>query len=95
MVFLLRGRGHTCGKGKLCDKDGEYYDMVNRTNNGIESYNRRFGALFPTKPTLIAFVSAVEEESCKQAQIHDDVRTGKMKEPKRRIEQTIPSIPSA
>jgi hypothetical protein len=81
-------------KWNICDKDGEYYDMVNRTNNGIESYNRRFGALFPTKPTLIAFVSAVEEESHKQAQIHDNVRTGKMKEPKRRINQTIPSIPS-
>jgi hypothetical protein len=51
--------------------------------------------LFLTKPTLIAFVSAVEEESCKQAQIHNDVRTGKMKEPKRCIKQTIPSIPSA
>jgi hypothetical protein len=63
-------------------------------NNGIESYNRRFGALFPTKPTLIAFVSAVEQESRRQAQMHDDVGTGKMKEPKR-FEQSIPSIPSA
>ncbi len=82
------------GKWNICDKDGKYYNMVNRTNNGIESYNRHFGALFPKKPTLIAFVSTVEEESYKQAQIHDNIRTGKMKESKRLIKQTIPSIPS-
>jgi hypothetical protein len=79
----------------ICDKDGEYYDMVNRTNNGLENYNKHFNALFPQKPALIAFVRAVEEESWFQAQAHDDVRTGKMREPNRRIEQTIPLIPSA
>ncbi len=59
------------------------------------SGNKRSFPLFPQKPTLIAFVCAVEEESRFQAQAHDDVRTGKMREPTRRIEQTIPSIPSA
>ncbi len=47
----------------ICDKDGEYYDMVNHTNNGIACYNHHFNALFPQKPALISFVRAVEEES--------------------------------
>ncbi len=46
----------------IYDKDGEYLDMVNRTNNGLESYNRRFNQLFPTKPSLIAFAHGVEQE---------------------------------
>ena len=69
--------------------------MVNRTNNGLESHNHQFNALFSQKPALIAFVHGVEEESWYQAQKYDDVRTGKMREPTRHIEQTIPLIPSA
>jgi hypothetical protein len=45
------------------------------------SGNKRSFPLFPQKPTLIAFVCVVEEESWFQAQAHDDVRTGKMREP--------------
>jgi hypothetical protein len=78
----------------ICDKDGKYYDMVNRTNNGIESYNHRFNKLFPQKPPLITFVYGVEEESRFQAQTYDDVRTRKMREPTQRIEQKNPSIPA-
>ncbi len=77
----------------ICNKDGEYFDMVNRTNNGIKSYNRRFNAIFPQKPTLIAFVTTVEIESWYQATKVDDVRTGKMRG-QTRMEQTIPSIPA-
>ena len=79
----------------IYDKDGKHLDMVNRTNNGLESYNHQFNALFSQKPALIAFVHGVEEESWYQAQKYDDVRTGKMREPTRHIEQTIPLIPSA
>ncbi len=47
----------------IYDKDGKYLDMVNCTNNGLESYNHRFNQLFLTKPSLIAFAHGVEQES--------------------------------
>ncbi len=33
--------------------EGETTDIVNHTNNALESYNRRFNALFPKTPSLI------------------------------------------
>ncbi len=74
-------------------KDGEYLDMVNHTNNGIERYNRRFNAIFPPKPTLITFVTTVEIKSRYQASRLDDVWTGKLRVESRE-EQSIPSIPT-
>lgn len=32
---------------------GEYIKLVNRTNNGLEQYNRKFNGLFRKKPSLI------------------------------------------
>ena len=43
--------------------DGTSYDLVNRTNNGLERYNRHFNGLFNKKPSLLEFVQIVEEES--------------------------------
>ena len=80
-------------KWNICEKDGDYFDMVNRTNNGLESYNRHVNQLFPTRPTLIAFVQVIEGESRHQAQILSDIRTGKIAEPSRKHVQTIPAIP--
>ena len=80
-------------KWNICAKDGDYYDMVNRTNNGLESYNRRVNQLFPSRPTLIAFVQVIEKESRYQAQLLSDIRTGKVAEPSRN-EQTISAIPA-
>jgi hypothetical protein len=77
----------------ICDKDGEYFDMVNHTNNAIKRYNHCFNDIFPGKPTLIAFVTAVEIESWYQAMKVDDVRTGKIRV-ETRMEQSIPSIPA-
>ncbi len=76
----------------ICDKDGNYFDMVNCTNNGLERYNCRFNKIFPTRPTLIGFVQEVVTESMYQAQNLSDIRMGKVAET-RRIVQTIPSIP--
>ena len=47
----------------ICEKDGEYVDFANRTNNALERYNRQFNSLFPKKPSLIEFVQVVENES--------------------------------
>ena len=81
-------------KWNICAKDGDYYDMVNRTNNGLESYNRRVNQLFPSRPTLIAFVQVIEKESRHQAQLLSNIRTGKVAEPSRKHVQTIPTIPA-
>ena len=39
----------------ICIGDDEYIDLVNRTNNGLERYNRKFNGLFPKKPSLITY----------------------------------------
>jgi hypothetical protein len=45
-------------------KDGEYLDIINRTNNGLERYNRHLKTLFPSPhPPLQSFVQRLEEES--------------------------------
>jgi hypothetical protein len=43
--------------------DGTSYDLVNRTNNGLERYNRHFNGLFNKKPSLLEFFQIVEDES--------------------------------
>ena len=66
-----------------------------RTNNGLESYNRRVNQIFRSgRPTLIAFVQEMEKESRYQAQLLNDIRQGKVKEPTRNYVQTIPAIPA-
>jgi hypothetical protein len=78
----------------ICGKDGNYKNFVNRTNNGLESYNDRFNNLFPGKhrPSLIDFVVKVEEESRRQAAELDDIRKGRRAKPTYQ-KKTIPSIP--
>jgi hypothetical protein len=65
--------------------------MVNRTNNALERYNKRFNSLFPKKPTLIDFVQTVEAESRAQAEELRQVHTNKRREVER-DEPTIPKI---
>eukprot|EP00957_Ditylum_brightwellii_P066308 5033356-Ditylum_brightwellii.AAC.1 len=33
-------------KWNICDEDGDIANVINWTNNGVESYNRRFNGLF-------------------------------------------------
>jgi hypothetical protein len=74
--------------------DGTSYDLVNRTNNGLERYNRHFNSLFNKKPSLLEFVQIVEEESRFQDQKNTDIRCGRRKEVERE-ERTIPVVPQA
>ena len=41
-------------KWSIVDVDGSLVDLVNRTNNALENYNRFFGNLFPSKPVRIS-----------------------------------------
>ena len=74
--------------------DGTFFDVVNRTNNGLERYNRHFNGLFNKKPSLIEFVQIVEEESHFQDQKNTDIRCGRRKEVER-VEGTILVVPQA
>ena len=43
--------------------EDDYKDLINRTNNGIESYNKRHSGLFDgDKPTLLEFAKTTEKE---------------------------------
>ncbi len=78
----------------ICGEDGRYILLVNRTNNGIESYNNTINKLFKKKPSMIEFVQELEKESVKQAKKWIGIATGKLADPsKARKESIIPSIP--
>jgi hypothetical protein len=78
----------------ICDADGDVKAFVNRTNNALERYNRRFNDLFHKKPSLIEFVQILEEESRKQAAELEDIRKSRRVKPMYQ-ERTIPAIPAA
>ncbi len=74
--------------------DGSFFDVVNRTNNGLERYNLHFNRLFNKRPSLLEFVQIIEKESRFQGQKLNDIKYGKRKEVERE-EQTIPVVPVA
>ncbi len=78
----------------ICGQDNKYKELMNRTNNGLERYNKRFNGLFDgRKPTLLEFVQIVESESREQAQMMDDVRRNNIQRAVRE-ETSIPHVPS-
>jgi len=70
-------------------QDGIFFDVVNRTNNGLERCNHTFNGLFNKRPSLLEFVQIVEKESCFQDQKLNNIRSGRRKEVECE-EQTIP-----
>ena len=66
--------------------------MLNRTNNALEAYNRRFNSIFQKTPSLIEFNELVKNESLRQEDILNDIRAGRRRE-KDRPEVWIPKIP--
>jgi len=77
----------------ICTQAGTYKKFMNRTNNGLESYNKRFNGLFPKhNPSLIEFVEIVEKESRYYADKLDDIRKGREEQPTYQ-EKTIPLVP--
>ena len=60
------------------NKGKKYKDIQNRTNNGLERYNRHLNQKFPTPhPSLLIFVSALEEEARAQVQGLENIWYGK------------------
>jgi hypothetical protein len=66
--------------------------MVNRTNNALECYNRRFNSIFLKTPSLIEFNELVKNESLQQEEILNDIRSGRRRD-KDCQEMWIPDIP--
>ena len=78
----------------ICDEDGKYKKLMNRTNIGLMSYNKQFNGLFENNPSLIEFCEVVEAESHYQAQFLEDIHMGRMDWPTyKRV--TIPVVPWA
>jgi len=73
-------------------EDGTIVDMVNRTNNALERFNRWFNDMFFKQPTVIEFVQLVEKEAHYQAQKLDFIRSGKRREEERN-DGWVPEIP--
>lgn len=81
----------------ICGEDGSYIEMVNRTNNGVESYNRRINDLFKKTPTMIEFVKILEEESRYQSSRRINIMLDREVDPSklRAAPVPIPTIPEA
>ena len=79
----------------LCNENESYKSIMNRRNNGLERYNRRFNDLFSGgKPSLMEFVEIVEKESRHQADRLNCIRNGHEDSPIY-SDVTIPNIPKA
>eukprot|EP01034_Spumella_vulgaris_P024929 gene24929-31327_t len=60
-------------------------ELRNRTNNGLERYNRRFKALFNNpRPSMERFVSVIKEEAHRYLDRGEDIREGRFIVPPRR-----------
>ena len=79
----------------ICLGNNTYKRFINRTNNGLERYNKRFNGLFSKHVSLMEFAEIVEKESRYYATKLADIRSGKEASPTSRIEQTVPVIPGA
>ena len=75
----------------IVEENGDYIEMINRTNNALERYNRCFNGLFPSKPCLLVFVQILEKETCYQEDRLEEIRKWKAR-PKEHLEPTIPKV---
>jgi len=62
----------------ICEEDGKYKKIMNRTNNGLERYNRHYNELFPNTPSLFEFCEVIEEESRRVARKLRDIDSGQV-----------------
>jgi hypothetical protein len=61
----------------ICKENGFCIKTINRTNNAVESCNGRFNRKFSKQPNIIEFNQIVLEESIRQAETLQNIRTGK------------------
>ena len=93
--FNTQWMGKLRASWNIHDQDDSTKEFVNRTNNALESYNRRYQNLFPTssrKVRLAEWVEITEQESRYQAEMLEDIRRGRQNQPKRKS-KTINEVP--
>jgi hypothetical protein len=57
-------------------------ELVNRTNNALERYNRELNKAFPTAhPSMMDFVSVIRSESLRTLEQYENVKSGRQKKP--------------
>ncbi len=76
----------------ICKEKEVCIQTINRTNNALESYNKRFNSLFSKQPNIIDFNQIVMEKSIRQAETLQNIRYGKKLE-KVRQKVYVPDIP--
>ena len=63
--------------------DDSHLNLQNRTNNALERYNCSLNDTFSSPhPSLLQFVTTIEEEARFQARRLDDISNGKVEPPK-------------
>lgn len=77
----------------ISDMEAEEVELVSRTSNGLERYNRHMKGIFPTlHPKIGTFASTLYEESARQITRMEDVRAGREQKPLYQ-EVVFPPIP--
>ena len=75
--------------------DEEEFELVNRTSNGLEKYNRHMCGIFPTlHPKIGTFASTLYKESDRQIARMEDVRARAGREQRLLYQEVVfPPIP--
>ena len=76
----------------LLDKDGHVKDIVARTNNALERFNRNMGEDLPTHPSLLPFVEMIKNESDNHVLRLDNIYNGN-EQPPTYNDVYIPKLP--
>lgn len=65
-------------------------ELQNKTNNGLERYNREMNKIFPKKPTLIGFVAGIKESSREYVNMNDLISKGLASRPVHQAPKVFP-----
>ncbi|EGZ27035.1 hypothetical protein PHYSODRAFT_468181 [Phytophthora sojae] len=68
-------------------------DIVNRTNNPLEKYNRDFASRVGTHPSLLTFIEGTKQEAARYLQRIDDIKKGLQTAPQH-APPVVPGIPA-
>jgi hypothetical protein len=69
-------------------------NIINRTNNPLERYNRRINKVFPVAhPNILSFLETIKKESNEYVSMFNLIKSGRMSSPKH-LPVTYATIPA-
>jgi hypothetical protein len=68
-------------------------DLINRTNNPLEKYNRDFASRLGVHPSLLAFIEGAKREAARYVRLIDDIKH-KRQTPLQHAPPVEPGIPA-